>query len=80
MNVTDYITGKQWFGTFPQTRIDYDSNSNPIYIGLAARGKASSDADWVIIKFTLDANNNVTLIQVSSNNQIWDNRATVTFS
>jgi hypothetical protein len=58
-----------------QIKIDYLTGTNPIYIGYADKGVATSDATWFILKITWDANNNPTVIQ-SANNAVWDDRAT----
>lgn len=66
------------------TEIDYNSGTNPIYVGIAAPGTATSAANWQIKKMTYDSNNNVTAVQygggTASFNQIWDNRASLTYS
>ena len=70
-----------------QTLIDYVGGSNPIYIGTAPRGYATSSgvdndplqSNWLIKKITWDANNNPTAIQIGWGK--WDDRATtVTYS
>lgn len=64
--------------------IDYDGSNNPIYLGLAPTGSVTSGAVWMIKKLTFDGSNNLTRIQYangsSSQNQIWDNRAALTYS
>jgi hypothetical protein len=62
-----------------QVKIDYTTGTNPIYIGYADKGLATSVAHWFILKLTWDANNNVTAIQ-SVNDVTWDDRATATYS
>ena len=64
--------------------IDYVSGTNPIYIGSAVPGTATSDNKWQIKKLTFDGNNNPTAIQFAggspSYTNIWDNRASLTYS
>lgn len=66
------------------SEIDYVGGSNPIYVGLAQPGTATSAASWQIKKITYDGNNNPTSILYAvgsgSFNQIWDNRASLTYS
>jgi hypothetical protein len=65
-------------------RLDYDGNSNPIYIGLAAPGTLTSAAFWQIRKLTFDVNNNVTSIKYANGSpsfdQVWDDRVTLTYA
>lgn len=64
--------------------IDWSGGTNPIYIGFALPGSATSADVWQIRKLTWDGSNNPTAIQLadgSSNyNAIWDNRAALTYS
>ena len=72
--------------TFTQ-RFDYDSNGNAIYVGIAdstnAGGPATSAAVWFIQKNTYDGNGRCILIQNANGspkpNQIWDNRASLSY-
>lgn len=65
------------------TAFDYDASNNPIYIGKAKRGSSKADAVWQIKKLTY-AGTNVTDVQYPSGddsyNQIWNNRASLTYS
>ena len=70
-----------------QTLVDYGSGTNPIYIGAAPMGQATSfgtdndinSPNWLIKKITWDSNNNPTAIQIGWGK--WDDRATtVTYS
>ena len=67
------------------TRIDYDSGTNPIYIGKADLSVASATdtAVWQIFKVTWDGNDNPTLIQYADNNEtfdnVWDDRAALSY-
>lgn len=65
-------------------QLDYVSGTNPVYVGSATPGSATSAASWQIRKLTFDGNNNVTAIQYAGGtpafNQIWDNRASLSYS
>lgn len=65
-------------------QLHYDGSSNPIYIGIAKPGTATSAAFWQIRKLTFDGGNNVTSIKYASGspdfNQIWDDRAGLSYS
>jgi hypothetical protein len=65
-------------------KIDYVSGTNPIYLGIAAPGTATSAAFWQIKKMDYDGNNNVMSIAYAggtpSFNSIWDDRATLSYS
>lgn len=60
------------------------SGGNPVYIGRAAAGTATSAAAWQVQKLTYDVDGNVTAIQFAGGtndyNQVWDDRATLTYS
>jgi len=66
------------------TEIDYVSGTNPIYLGNATPGSATSASAWQIRKLTYDGNNNVVSILfaggTSAYTAIWDNRASLTYS
>lgn len=88
MNASELIIVQQaqsgyWKNTkgFPQSRYDYDAGNLLIYSGIAPQGAATSDAKWLIQKYTYDGANNLTSIKTSKENVVWDNRATsVTYS
>ena len=65
-------------------QLDYDGGSNPVYIGLAAPGTATSQAKWQIKKLTFDGSNNPTAIKYangsSSFDQVYDDRASLSYS
>lgn len=70
-----------------QTLIDYVGGTNPIYVGTAPRGLAtsfgtdndSSKANWLIKKITWDENSNPIAVNIGWGK--WDNRSTtVTYS
>ena len=67
-----------------QQILDYSGGAQPIYIGWATPGVATSRPAWKIRKLTYDVNGNVTQIQYASGdvgfNQIWDNRTSLTYS
>lgn len=57
-----------------------DVSGNTIYLGYAKAGSATSDAVWLIKKFTYDANDTITRAQLAEDNCafqfVWDDRAT----
>lgn len=65
-------------------KIDYNGGTNPIYLGIAAPGTTTSDANWQIRKLTFDGNNNITSIQYANGSsefdQIYDDRASLSYS
>lgn len=66
-------------------QIAYDANDNAEYVGEAPPGTATSDARWRIMKISYDGNNNATSIlwangESSKFTQIWDNRASLSYS
>ena len=65
-------------------QIDYSGGSNPIYIGIASPGTATSENKWQIKKLTFDGNNNITSIAYAGGapdfNQIYDDRASLSYS
>lgn len=85
------VTGWGWNGQTAvpqspgnlQTRLDYASGANPIYIGVSAPGTAASSAFWQIKKLTFDASSNLTTIQYAGGgnfSQIWDNRTGLSYA
>ena len=65
-----------------QTRIEYDVDDNPVYVGTAPIGYESSEgvdnnAGWTIKKITWSSGN-ATLVQIARGK--WDNRATLTYA
>lgn len=74
---------KLWLSQF-KTRIAYDANNNPIYVGEAEPSTLTSATGWRIKKITYDANNNPTQIDWADGNNhmdnIWDNRTDYTYS
>lgn len=65
-------------------QIDYVGGSNPIYIGRSPQNTPTSTAGWQIQKITYDGSNNPLTVTWANNNdrfdQIWDNRASLTYS
>lgn len=61
-----------------EIRFDYDTRDDgqPVYVGYAPAGTATSSAAWLIHKFTYDVSNFVTRRQVVTD-KIYDNRATL---
>lgn len=66
-----------------------DANGNPIFLGRAKVGTATSEAIWQIRAIAYDANQGVTDITWPENSEgnasaefefVWDDRATYTFS
>jgi len=64
---------------FLEKRMENDANGNPIYIGWARPGSAASDAAWLIIKLTYDADQAVIQSQVAGDavkfGYVWNDRA-----
>jgi hypothetical protein len=54
-------------------KIIYDASNNPIYVGEAEPGTATSAAGWRIKKITYDANNNPTNVEWADGNTNFDN-------
>ncbi len=66
-----------------KTQIDYVGGTNPIYIGTAKPGTAVSAAGWQIKKLTYDGNDNIISVDLAtagSITNIWNNRASLTYS
>ena len=64
--------------------IDYDSGTNPIYVGKADIGTLASETGWAIRKITWDGNDNPTAVKWASgtetHDKIWDSRAGYVYS
>lgn len=76
------------FGTAPpyQQVFDYTGSpdgTQPVYIGWASPGVATSEAKWAVRKLTYNATPAITNIQWANKafafNSIWDNRATLLY-
>ena len=50
------------------------------YIGISERGALTSESKWIVAKFVYTNNNMVSTIQTSLENQILDDRATLTYA
>lgn len=66
------------------TLLDFDGGSNPIYIGKATPGAATSASAWQIKKLTYDGSDNLVSIEHAGGTngftQIWDDRASLSYS
>jgi hypothetical protein len=76
------MTGNLAIGRYT-TKIDYDANGNPIYIGIARGGSATSDTKWFLKKL-IYSGNNLTDMQCAqgeiSFDKQWDLRSTYGYS
>lgn len=65
-------------------KIDYDGGTNPIYMGKARAGTATSESYWQIRKFTWDGNDNPTDRKwadgVTTFTKEWDERGNYSYS
>lgn len=63
---------------------DYQGGTNPIYLGSAKPGTATSASLWSIKQFSYDASGDVTAIKYASGSGnatfIWDNRTGYSYS
>ena len=59
-----------------QTRMAYDVNSDPEYVGVADRGLASNQKGWLVLKITW-VSRNPTLVQTGKG--AWDSRTGLTY-
>jgi hypothetical protein len=68
---------------FQKVEIEYDGSNNPIYVGVALPGTATSSAGWRIAFLTYDGSNNCTSVTFANSaidfSAIWDNRAGYTY-
>jgi hypothetical protein len=82
-NVSTGTGFKNVYTLSPYTlELDYVGGENPIYLGSAVPGSSTASPVWQIKKITYDGNNNPTLIAVAGGaeyNQIWDDRASLTY-
>ena len=67
-----------------QILMDYDVSGNMIYVGIAHPREATTDAVWQIRKLGYDGSGNLTSILYANGykrfDQIWDNRAALSYS
>ncbi len=76
MNALDFIVEFIKFTSDPITNTERNPDTGePLYLGLAKKGTADSDALWFIIKFTY-VGDSIIKTRISSPNVIWNNRAT----
>lgn len=76
MSVSDQAATRNYLGVkFQIDKVDYDANSNAIYIGIAPIGSLTSEARWIIYKLAYDSSSRYTGSLCSGLNAIWDNRA-----
>jgi hypothetical protein len=63
--------------------VEYDGNGDPVYIGYAAPGTATSDALWLIFELTWTGGN-MTSLRVAEGRleygSVWDDRASLSYS
>ena len=66
-----------------QTLIDYVGGTNPVYLGKAAPGVATTATSWSIKKITYDVNNNPTTVKPADGtdtfDKVWDDRTTYSY-
>jgi hypothetical protein len=55
------------------TRVVYDANDNPIYVGLTKPGNTTAQASWQIKQITYDANDNPTDVKWADGDDGFDN-------
>lgn len=76
------IAQKDYSEDHQTKQIEYDGNNNPLYIGFAKPGTATSDDEWLILKLTWSGSN-VTAIEyagsAASYDQVWDNRVSLSY-
>jgi hypothetical protein len=65
-------------------QIERDGQGNPIYLGLASPGTATSVSLWQIRSLTFDGQSNLTAMQYADGNpnfdNIWDDRGSLNYS
>lgn len=71
---------KSIVGNQPQTQSEVNANGQTLYMGYARKGAATSDALWIVVKFTYDANGNFQYEQSSKPYSIYDDRASLTYT
>jgi len=66
-----------------QTKLDYTTTANVIYLGQSLAGSLENANAWCVQKFTLDSNGNVISITYSNGllaqNAKWSDRTTLTY-
>jgi len=78
------ILGQASSDSLLSVRLDYDSDGLLIFRGRAASGRLSSEAKWQIQQFSYDSSSLLISILWANGsgkfNQIWDNRASLSYS
>jgi YD repeat-containing protein len=83
--IVDNFSGTPQEGRGLTVRMDYGARTDgqPIFVGWAPPGKATSDAVWKISQQTYDANNQMTSRLWADGDtfydNVWDNRAGLTY-
>ena len=81
MSVVDQAATRNYLGVkFQIDQIDYDTNSNALYVGIASQGAKTSEAKWIIYKYVYDGSNRYTGSLCAGQNQIWDNRGSLVYT
>jgi len=84
MSIKPGIPTTQDFNDQVIPEIAYNGNGDIEYHGQAVPGSATSAAVWFIRNYTYDGSNNLTAIRLANGstveNQIWDNRAALSYS
>lgn len=67
-----------------QLLLDYDSTTNPVYLGSAVPGTATATAEWQIRKLAYDSSGNITSIKYAAGTpeftQVWNDRTGLSYS
>lgn len=65
------------------SRMAYDANGNPEYLGLAAPGTATDASGWMIRQLSYDASQRPAAIRYAGGtvnfDKVWDDRASYSF-
>lgn len=87
--IVDNFSGTPFEGKGEAFQVDYAGRSDgqPVFIGWAAPGSATSDPVWKITKFTYDGGGNVLTRLWAVNgtgkaffDQVWDSHTTLTYT
>lgn len=81
MNEADVVHTRLYWGQgLPQKIVlATDSNGNPTYIAIGARGAATSQAAWIVRKITYDSNGLFSNQKHSPEQSIADNYASLSY-
>lgn len=80
-NIAQYVGSAPSLPTL--TKLAYDASGNVEYVGEASPGSATSSAVWRVQKLTYDGSGNLTTVATANGgafDQIWDNRASLTYA